>query len=520
MTPTLRSLGTGARTLALVGLLGLTACSPRTPTTPPTVTAGVGGPSGAKVGTTAPSLAFTPCMLTHPTRLVSLKAECATLEVPENPSGEGRRISLSIVRDAAISERKAADPLLILAGGPGMGAQEMYTGTAAAFARIGRGRDIILVDQRGTGRSTPLACDLDPEGELLGGREATPAEIESAARACLDKLGAKHDVRQYTTSVAVRDLEAVRQALGAERINLYGISYGSRVAQHYLRRHPERVRSVILDGVVPPGLVLGPAIATDAEAALTRIFRRCTAQPACRSAFGDPAATYRSLMTQLRAAPREVRLADPRTGEPRTLRFGHRHLAAVLRLSSYSAAQAALLPVALHEAAVKDNFTPLASSLLMLYDSLQGSISAGMHYSVVCSEDIPAVGTVDRARLASTYMGTEMIDMLQRVCALWPRGPVDADFREPLATAVPVLLLSGADDPVTPPAYGEAALRGLSAARHVVLAGEGHGQLGAPCMDKVLRDFLDTADPAALDLKCLDKRAATPFFTSLAGPAP
>jgi pimeloyl-ACP methyl ester carboxylesterase len=320
--------------------------------------------------------------------------------------------------------------------------------------------------------------------------------------------------------VAVRDLETVREALGAERINLYGISYGTRVAQHYLRRHPDRVRSVVLDGVVPPGLALGPAIATDAEAALARIFKRCTAQPACRSAFGDPTATYRSLLERLRTTPREVRLPDPRTGEPRSLRFGHHHLAAVLRLSSYDASQAALLPVALHEAATKENFTPLASSLLMLYGSMEGSIATGMHYSVVCSEDIPFVGAVDRARLAATYMGTEMLDSLQRVCASWPRGPVDADFREPLSTAVPVLLLSGADDPVTPPSYGEAALRGLADARHVVLADAGHGQLGAPCMDKVLRDFIDTAQPSKLDLKCLDKRSTAPFFTSLAGPPP
>lgn len=513
MTPTLPSLGTIARRGLLLGVLGLAACSPRTPTTSPTVSAGSGG-------STAPTLAFKPCMLTHPSRLASLKAECASLEVPENPSGEGRRIRLSIVRDPAISERKAADPLFIIAGGPGMGAQEMYAGTAAAFARIGRDRDIILVDQRGTGRSEPLQCDFDPGDEWMQGREPTPDSIDAAVRSCLDKLRAGHDVRQYTTSVAVRDLEAVREALGAPRINLYGISYGTRVAQHYLRRYPDRVRSVILDGVVPPGLALGPAVATDAEAALARILRRCTAQPACRSAFGDPAATYRGLMAQLRAAPREVRLPDPRTGEPRSLRFGHRHLAAVLRLSSYSAAQASLLPVALHEAAAKDNFTPLAATLLMLQDSLEGSLAAGMHYSVVCSEDIPFVGGVDRARLGSTYMGAETLDLLQRVCAQWPRGPVDADLRRPLASAVPVLLLSGADDPVTPPAYGEAALRGLAAARHVVLAGEGHGQFAASCMDKVLRDFLRDAAPATLDLKCLDKRSPHAFFTSLAGPPP
>jgi len=287
MMPTPRPPGRAARLFPLIGLLASAACTPPPPTTPPAAPAGTGG--GAPVASPA-AIRFTPCVLTHPSRLTSLKAECAMLEVPEAPSGDGRRITLSIVRDPAVSGRKAADPLFVLAGGPGMGAQEMYAATSTAFARINRDRDIILLDQRGTGRSTPLACELDPEGELLAGKEARPEDIDAAVRACLDGLGAKYDVRQYTTSVAVRDLEAVRQTLGYERVNLYGISYGTRVAQHYLRRHPERVRSIILDGVVPPGLALGPAIATDAEAALQRIFRRCARQPACRDAFGDPAA--------------------------------------------------------------------------------------------------------------------------------------------------------------------------------------------------------------------------------------
>jgi pimeloyl-ACP methyl ester carboxylesterase len=400
----------------------------------------------------------------------------------------------------------------------------MYTASAGAFARINRDRDIILVDQRGTGRSTPLQCKVDPLLLNLDRPEPAPAArdalIDAATRECLDTLRAQHDVAQYTTSVAVRDLERVREALGAEQLNLYGVSYGSRVAQHYLRRYPDRVRSVILDGVVPPGLALGPAIATDAEAALGMILRRCAAQPACRKAFGNPADTYQTLRARLAAAPRTVRLPDPRSGELRTVVFGPSHLAGVLRLSSYSTPTAALLPLAMHEAVTKDNYTPLAGALLMQLDTVPESIATGMHHSVVCAEDLPFIGEVDRARLAATYMGADMIDPLRRICAIWPRGPVDAGFREPLKSTVPVLLLSGSADPVTPPAYAEAALRGLADARHVVLQDEGHGQLGATCMDRVLRDFIATPAPAKLDLKCLERRSAAPFFTSLAGPTP
>ena len=512
MTPPLRTPTGFAQTLSLAGVLGLlTACSPAPNAAAPSVP-------------TDPVLTFTPCMLEHPSGLSGVKAECATLEVPENLSGQGRRITLSIARHPAISERKAADPLFVLAGGPGMGAQEMYTAAAGAFARIHQDRDIILVDQRGTGRSTPLQCKLDPL--LLSPDRPEPATairdglIDAATQQCLDILRAKHDVAQYTTSVAVRDLEAVREALGAAQVNLYGVSYGSRVAQHYLRRYPDRVRSVILDGVVPPGLALGPAIALDAEAALGMILRRCAAQPACRKAFGNPADTYQTLRARLAVAPRTLRLPDPRSGELRTVVFGPSHLAGVLRLSSYSTPTAALLPLAMHEAVAKDNYLPLASTLLMQLDTVPDSIAAGMHHSVVCAEDLPFIGEVDRARLAATYIGADLIDPLRRICAIWPRGPIDADLREPLQSTVPVLLLSGSADPVTPPAYAETALRGLSVARHVVLQDEGHGQLGANCMDRVLRDFIATPVPGKLDLKCLEKRSPSPFFTSMAGPAP
>ena len=511
-----------ARCLVLAGVVGwLTACGPAPPSgaTGRVDTSRVDGSA-----TPGPSLTFTPCMLEHPSGLSGVKAECTTLEVPENLSGQGRRIVLSIARHPAISERKAADPLFVLAGGPGMGAQEMYTAAAAAFARINRDRDIILLDQRGTGRSTPLQCKLDPTLLTLDGpppaRAARDAMIDTATRECLDTLQAQHDVAQYTTSVAVRDLEAVREALGIVRLNIYGVSYGSRVAQHYLRRYPDRVRSVILDGVLPPGLAVGPAIALDAEAALGMILRRCATQPACRKAFGDPADTYNMLRARLAAAPRSVRLPDPRSGEPRTVVLGPAHLAMVLRLSSYSTPTAALLPLAMHEAVTKENYIPLASALLMQLDTVPDSIAIGMHHSVVCAEDLPFIGEIDRARLDKTYMGTDLIDPLRRICAQWPRGPVDEDFRRPLQSSVPVLLLSGSADPVTPPAYAETASRGLTAARHVVLQDEGHGQLGATCMDRVLRDFVATPVPAKLDLGCLEKRVASPFFTSLAGPTP
>jgi pimeloyl-ACP methyl ester carboxylesterase len=218
----------------------------------------------AGLAAAAPGLTLSACELEHPLRLTAVPAECGILLVAENPQNlEGRHIGLHVARVPAISRRKQADPLFILAGGPGAAASAFYATVEGAFARIHRDRDIVLIDQRGTGRSNPLDCAADQQPLF----RATDTEIAADTRRCLTRLSARADVAYYTSSVAVQDLERVRAALSLERINLYGTSYGTRVAQHYLRRFPQRVRAVILDGVVPAPLALGPATATDAEQA-------------------------------------------------------------------------------------------------------------------------------------------------------------------------------------------------------------------------------------------------------------
>jgi pimeloyl-ACP methyl ester carboxylesterase len=505
--------------VAATGAAGTTATA--TAASAPRASLAAGAPAAAPSRTAAAvAPRFTPCRLEHPSGLAAFEAECTTLRVPEDPARPaGRTIDLAIARVPAISRRKAPDPVFLIAGGPGMGTKAMYPTVAGAFARLGRERDLVLVDQRGTGDSAELDCELD-EQDLA---DSDPAHLPALAKDCLDALAARpQDVRQYTTSVAVQDLERVRVALGYGPINLYGVSYGTRVAQHYLRRHPAAVRSAILDGVVPPGLALGPAMAIDAEAALTRILARCAADGPCAKAYGDPVLRYRALRAELEQQPVDLVLADPSTGTPRPLRFGARHLGAVLRLSSYGDSQASLLPMALHEAQAKRNFTPLAGLFLMATGGLRDTVAFGMNSSVVCAEDIPFIDErgVDRAALAGTYLGTEMLDSLRAVCSVWPRGPVDADFRQPLASDVPVLLLSGSDDPVTPPENAVAAMPGLRRARHLVIAGEGHGQLGVTCMDRVMEAFVRDLDPARLDASCLQRARPAPFFTGPSGPAP
>lgn len=462
-------------------------------------------------------LVLAPCRIEDPAHTRLVLAHCGYLDVPENPANpHGRHLSLYVARVAAINRRKQADPVFILAGGPGMASTSFYASVAFAFERIHRDRDIILLDQRGTGRSNPLDCVLD-DNDLLRSPES---EIVARAQKCLDALAPKADVRFYTTSIAVQDLERVRQALGYEQINLYGVSYGTRVAQHYLRRFPTHSRAVILDGVVPPQLALGPAIALNAERALNRILARCVREPACHAQFGDPQNSYRSLRDSLNKHPATVSLADPTSGQITKLEFTPFHLGTVLRLASYTPEQAALLPLALHSAESGD-FTSLASQFLLVMRSYGDVIAYGMHNSVVCSEDTPFYDTaqIDRAEIARTFLGTSQLDGLNHICGVWPRGVIDPDFHAPLHSGVPVLLLSGSDDPVTPPPDAELARKGLTHSQHIILQGFGHGQLTAPCMDRLMAKFVDAAQ-ADIDASCARSDQPLPFFTSVGGPPP
>jgi pimeloyl-ACP methyl ester carboxylesterase len=470
----------------------------------------------------AAPLAFAPCRLEHPLGLSAIAAECATLDVPENRATPGgRHISLFIARVPALSRNHAADPLFVLAGGPGLAATTFYASVAPVFERTRRDRDIVLVDQRGTGRSAPLNCEFD-EAQVWDVDESETARI---MRECRQQLEATHDLAQYTTSVAVADLDAVRAAMGYATINLYGSSYGTRVAQHYLRRHPDQSRAVVLDGIVPPTRVLGPTTPLDAERTLQRILARCREDLSCAQRFGDPLQDYESLRRRLALSPVPIQLADPRSGQPLLLDFSAQVLAGALRLAGYSAEQAALLPLALTMANRDNQFTPLAAQFLITAASYDAVLSYGMHNSVVCAEDVPLFDRepLDRDRLATTFLGTAQIDSLRIMCEEWPRGPVDEDLHAPLQSRAPALLLSGTADPVTPVEFGEEAAGGFLDVLHVKIPDQGHGQLVQPCVDRLMAQFLDRAgrEPTAtLDARCAQALKPPPFFLTLGGPGP
>lgn len=468
----------------------------------------------APVVRVAGSIPLTPCTLAAPGSPATVAAQCGRLVVHENPAQPGgRQVELAVALVPGRARQLQPDPVVMLAGGPGQSALESFPSVAGAFSGVLRDRDVVLVDQRGTGRSHRLDCRLPEDAEAADLLDVATAR--RAAERCLADLGA--DPRFFTTSDAVRDLEAVRAALGAPALNLVGISYGTRVALEYLRRYPDRARTLVLDGVVPPELALGAEHARNLETALDAQFARCEADAACSREFGRPRAQLERLLAELDAGPRLVRYRDPLTDEPREEPLTRAAVAGVVRLYAYSPLLASLLPRTLAEAAAGRPETLMAQARMI--ENLVGEqFAQGLQLAVTCSEDADRL-VVDPAD-AGTLMGTEFVTSLLAQCAVWPKGRRPDDFTQPVQSDRPVLLLSGELDPVTPPRYGEAVLRHLPNGRHLVAPGQGHNVMVAGCAPRLVARFIDRADAKALDASCLERLAPPPPLLGAYGWAP
>ncbi len=464
-----------------------------------------------------PPVALEDCILWSSDRRTSVDARCGTLAVYEDrEAGSGRQIDLRIAVVPAVSRGAEPDPLFLLAGGPGQAATEVYADAEFAFERINEERDVVLVDQRGTGESNPLDCSVEEDDEFSFFDEE---DLEAWARSCIEELDA--DPSLYTTAIAMDDLDEVRAALGYEQVNLYGGSYGTRAALSYLRQHPERVRTVIIDSVVPPDLALGTTVARDAQHALDLFFARCAADEDCGAAFPDLDAEFDALMAALSDGPIQVELVHPVTGEPTEVSLTRERVAGTLRFMSYAPETASLLPLLIHGAVATGDYSLLAAQTLQAGDASANLLSLGMHFSVVCAEDVPFFdqGDVDMHN-ADTYLADVLTDALSTICTVWPRGEVPEDFKEPVVSDVPVLILSGETDPVTPPEYGDAVAETLSNSLHLVAPGQGHGAIVRGCIPRIAADFVAGGTVDGLDTECVDRLAAPPFFVNFSGPVP
>lgn len=465
------------------------------------------------------AIEFSPCTLEGASAQGNVQAQCAQLEVAENPAApRGRKIPLHVAwlqagRNASGSE----DPVVFLAGGPGQAASEVAGVVDTALREVRKQRDIFLIDQRGTGKSNPLTC-VDAAGAELTFDEMTEPSVkvlQDYARRCAAGLEGRADPRFYTTTEAITDLEAVRQALGVEKLNLVGGSYGTRVAQQYAARYPEHTRTVVLDGVAPNDLVVGGEFASTFGDALKLQSAQCAKLPACAARFPtDLREQLRRVMERLEETPVVVEYRDATSGESRRDTVTDDTLVGLAFAFSYAPQTASLLPLVLDEAD-QSRYAPLMSLAQLMTKSMSGSMTRGLQWSVICAEDADRFDA--KATPDGTLLGSEVGEMFFAACAQWPTGTRPADFNAPFKSDLPVLLLSGEFDPVTPPRYGERVAAGTPNGRHLQLRGQGHGTMGLGCMPKLLGKFIETADAKSLEVECLDTLTYVPPFTSFNG---
>ena len=422
---------------------------------------------------------------------------CATLPVWENRAAKsGRKIDLNIVILPALHANHAPDPVFILDGGPGAAA----TRFAPAFSRqaLREQRDIVLIDQRGTGGSHKLDCDFygDPPDlqRLMSSQFPLPQ-----VRECREQLQKIADLAQYTTAVAMDDIDQVRQWLGYRKVNLWGASYGSLAAQVYLRRHEENVRTAVLIDVLPADELMPLHHASAGQRAIDIFFDRCRTDADCNSAYPRVRDDFARMFERVRSGT-EARVRD-RGGNVARVRPSVGALAEGIRHRLYNDTGKSLAGM-IHQAAEGD-LSPVVQAAVDAELALRPVIAKGVLLSVTCSEDLPYITAEAAAReTRGTFLGELRIREQRAACAEWVRGPVPPDTHRPLHSQAPVLLISGYLDPVTPPEFAERVAGVLPNSRHVVFPLAAHGG-GGPCGRTLVENFVKRGSAAGLDVSCV-----------------
>lgn len=442
-------------------------------------------------------------------------ARCGTVQVPENRERPGRMLALNVVVVPARSAAPSRHAILVFGGGPGQASTDMAW-LAEKFAPLRDGRDILFVDQRGTGRSAPLQCQLrdpaDPQANL--GDFLPP---ERTAR-CLQELRRGADLTRYGYLELAHDTEAVRRALGYDQLDLWGGSYGTRAAQVYMRTYPRSVRSAVLEGVVPPGYVQPKTYAQSTEAALAGVAEDCRADAACAAAFPNFAREVRAVAERLERTPGTAEILDPQTGERLRLTLSRATFADVVRRMLYNVGSAGQIPYLVHRAYAGD-YRPAVRFALQDRRGSQRGIYWGLNLAITCTEDVPFVdvraAALDNGR---TLLGDRRVQQQAAACRGWPTYPLPADYHQPVPLDVPTLLISGEHDPVTPASGGEAAAAALRNSLHVVAPSGAHGYdglQGEECVTNLIFQFYRDASVRALDPSCVRTMRRPPFVTEV-----
>lgn len=462
---------------------------------------------------------LTPCTLPGITETLL----CGKLSVFENrKTRAGRKFDLNVVVLPALDQTHKDAPLFDLAGGPGIASTSAAVFYTTDLREYRRNRDVVLVDQRGTGASNPLRCDRNDKRYL---DEMYPVKYVDNCRRRLARVA---DLTQYTTPIAMDDLDDVRAWLGYERINLVGLSYGTRAALVYLRQHPDRVRSVVLMGVAPTNAKLPMYHSRNAQRAMELLFADCAAEAACNKEYPRLGAEFVDLLARLEQSPARVKYrlaatpfpaigAAPAAEKEIVVEIHRAQFAEELRSQLYAPPTARRVPFIIHRAAQGD-FAPFLK-LAMPKNAPQKTpdlIADGMYLSITCAEDVPFIDTHAAERMnRDTFFGNYRVEQQVRACAHWPRGVVPNDYDQPVVASAPVLIIVGHMDPVTGPDWAAEVASHLPNSRLWSIRNHAHvpdGLTNFACFDNVIMKFLDHPDGKQLDTSCGDTMLPPPFY--------
>lgn len=459
----------------------------------------------SKPGSADAAITFTDCRL----KRIDSVARCATVAVHEDyadQSGAGKTINIHVAVLPALARNPESNAVYFFAGGPGQAASDIGA-LVSALGDLRKSRDIVLVDQRGTGKSKTLTCDataadpnVDPLKEALKNSDEA---LQSDWAKCIATL--KGNAATHRSDAYIDDLERVRKALGHDKINVWGGSYGSRVALRYMKRYPQSIRSAVLDGVAPTSLHLPDDALATSEAELSSTLAACSASPGCAKAYPNISETFDSLLAELRAKPRAVNFAHPASGKPINGVVTDRTLVSLIWPLLYMPEASRMIPSLIDQAA-RGNFAPLAATLSASSIG-EGDIAIAQRFAVMCAEDMLNRTPAPNPRFQA------LSDLFYGFCKGFPHGKVAPEFFEPTTSDIPTLLLSGTQDPVTPPAQGSLAAKTLSKSKHIIVAGVGHIASTQPCVRRIITKFVEAGNIAAAFDPCeADLKLPRPLF--------
>lgn len=447
----------------------------------------------------AAPLQLSPCQVPD----VAGEARCGTFTVPEDRrSGGGRTLALKVVVLPALGSERRPDPLFVLAGGPGEAATSMSAFVASGFDRLRQHRDIVLVDQRGTGASNLLQCELGPLDARIKALTTLDIPVD-VLRACRAELEKRADLRHYTTPEAMDDLDALRAALGYEQINLYGGSYGTRSAFVYIRQHPEHVRTATLRAIAPVDMKALLPAARHAQRAFDGLVADCAADAACASAYPRLAEQLAQVLERLAAKPVVLRVPNPRTGATEEVQVTRDVFAGALPFLLADPRGASMIPLLIHSAHAGE-FAPFAQVVAPMGAGYSDFLSLGMALTVLCSEDGAAIQEdAIRPETAGTFIGDVRVRNQLRACREWPRGEIPAGYYAPLRSEHPVLMISGELDPIDGLDLAQGAAVHLPNARHVIIPRGSHQPQFPGCLNGLMQDFVEAGSARELDFSCV-----------------